>query len=392
MFYLALVLSLLCWGICTNAMRQPQPRIGYASAWCFIVGFLPMVLMTPVHSVWLVAILLMVLMVIWKANALSSRSFVYASLLPLFGTFGGCGYQAYQDVLEAQREYPLISLESRLPAVPVSQLNDPDAGRPNLSKLAISNLQLVEEQYESPSNTYQSERRQVYRDLHERAFHVFAMSPNFGVTRMPLTFAILSRLKSANSREYVKFEVDFVPLSLSISEVDILPVPAFASFSTWLIDSIYRFAPIESLGYQTADKRVAGFFAHGRKNYAKQPEAWGDQANKEYDTLHVRRLELISLLLHDAPVAYASNTLPAMDEVKLLKTRPLDPFEAIGLLKLQAGEDLYVKEYQGRTLVLGALRNAKQCQSCHDGERGKLLGAFSYDLEQINKKQAFIDK
>ena len=30
--------------------------------------------------------------------------------------------------------------------------------------------------------------------------------------------------------------------------------------------------------------------------------------------------------------------------------------------------------------MLGAIRSAKQCVQCHGGQRGDLLGAFSYTL------------
>lgn len=252
-----------------------------------------------------------------------------------------------------------------------------------LSELAKQNIQKINEHYSSPASLNEAEKRKVFQDIHERVIHTFAMSPSFGVSRVPLTFAALSRSKHANSREQSKFEVDFVELPLSISEVDYLPVPTFVGFSEWLLDSIYRFVPVESLGFQAVDDRVAGFFAHGRKDYARPPDGWNEKAVKEYEKYRVKRLELISLLLHETPVAYAGNSLPAMEQVTSLKTRALDSFETMGLLKLQSGEDLYVKEYKGRTLILGALRNAKQCQSCHQGESGRLLGAFRYDLEKI---------
>ena len=35
--------------------------------------------------------------------------------------------------------------------------------------------------------------------------------------------------------------------------------------------------------------------------------------------------------------------------------------------------------------ILGAIRAAKQCVDCHGGERGALLGAFSYTLTQRPK-------
>ncbi len=381
MLYAALVLSAICWLITLRAMNKPHRPIAGSVVLCIVISCIPLMLMTQLHFVWLVIIVLALLMNIWKWCGFSSRSYTYASLLGFFGAFAGCGVPAYQDVIEAQRDYPLIKMEDRLPKAQslnqdYSKINE----NPQLSVLATANLKGVEERYERPEENFVWEKRLAFRDLHEHVFHVFAMSPRFGASRMPLTFAMLYRMKYANEKEVVKFESSFLPMALSLSEVEHLPVPPFIAFSDWLIDSILRFVPIASLGYQAPDKRVTGFFAHGRKDYARKPDGWNASANKEYDKFRVRRLELISLLLHERPVAYQSDYLPDMDNVKDLKVRPLDAFESVGLLKLRAGEDLFVKEYEGRTLVLGALRNAKQCQACHEGERGKLLGAFSYDL------------
>jgi hypothetical protein len=58
-------------------------------------------------------------------------------------------------------------------------------------------------------------------------------------------------------------------------------------------------------------------------------------------------------------------------------TRSLDNFETAGLRK---GDDLFLARTRDGYRLLGAIRSAKQCVKCHDGERGDLLGAFSYSL------------
>ena len=63
-------------------------------------------------------------------------------------------------------------------------------------------------------------------------------------------------------------------------------------------------------------------------------------------------------------------------------TRPLDGFEASSLEKLRRGEYLLVAEAPEGVRMLGAIRSVKQCTNCHGGERGDLLGAFSYTLRR----------
>ena len=94
----------------------------------------------------------------------------------------------------------------------------------------------------------------------------------------------------------------------------------------------------------------------------------------------VWRLELVGLLLHEKPVAYVTEHLPRMDELGEAPTRSLDRFEMSALERLRRGEDLLYTEAPGSMRVLGAIRSVKQCVGCHGGERGDLLGAFSYTL------------
>src|SRR6185437_2554396 len=95
----------------------------------------------------------------------------------------------------------------------------------------------------------------------------------------------------------------------------------------------------------------------------------------------LKTLDLVGLVMHDEPVAYVSANLPRMDELRRAPTRPLDAFEAAGLESLRGGEDLFVRDTpDGQRRALGAIRSGKQCLSCHEGQRGELLGAFSYTL------------
>ena len=94
----------------------------------------------------------------------------------------------------------------------------------------------------------------------------------------------------------------------------------------------------------------------------------------------LERVELIGLLLHDEPVAYASADLPRMGETATHETRPLTAFEAAALPKLAAGEWVVAAADDYRLRAVGALPAATACAACHGVEEGRLLGALSYDF------------
>jgi len=116
-------------------------------------------------------------------------------------------------------------------------------------------------------------------------------------------------------------------------------------------------------------RHVAGFEPHQFSQVPQPTERWA-----------VEQLDLISLLLHEKPVAYVSAKLPKMDELRGAPTRQLDEVEAEGLQALRNGEDLFVHSTEAGVRMVGSVRAANQCVKCHDGNRGDLLGAFSYRL------------
>jgi hypothetical protein len=88
--------------------------------------------------------------------------------------------------------------------------------------------------------------------------------------------------------------------------------------------------------------------------------------------------------MHEEPVVYISAELPRMEKLREVPTRTLNVFEAAGLLRLQEGDDLFIRESNKTVLMLGAVRSIKQCVDCHGGARGDLLGAFSYSLGRVH--------
>jgi hypothetical protein len=65
-----------------------------------------------------------------------------------------------------------------------------------------------------------------------------------------------------------------------------------------------------------------------------------------------------------------------MDQLDGVPTRPLSEFEGRALPQLVSQKDVVVDVAENHIAMVGALRAATACLQCHEGERGKLLGAF----------------
>jgi hypothetical protein len=153
-------------------------------------------------------------------------------------------------------------------------------------------------------------------------------------------------------------------------------LPSPAAGESWGLRLLHRegvedFVYPAGFGYVKDRRHVAGFQSHRFSGVPGPDEEW-----------EVRRLELVSLLLHDRPVTYVSESLPRMDKLRGAPTRPLDGFEAAALERLRRGEYLLVADAPEGVRMLGAIRSVNPCTSCHGGERGDLLGAFSYTLRR----------
>jgi hypothetical protein len=215
-------------------------------------------------------------------------------------------------------------------------------------------------------------RTTLLKGLHERTIDDFVNSPGFGVARMP------PRPSRQVLNEELRKEEPAIPqpgsplpLDVSPGQLEASPVPGGEGPLRGLHeDSILDFVHLRGFGYVKDRRHVAGFQPH---QFSQVPQA------KRW---RVRAIDLVSLLLHDPPVAYVSANLPRMDELRQAPTRPLDVFESAGLARLGAGEDLFIHATDKGVRMLGALRATRQCLACHGCERGDLLGAFSYTLQQ----------
>lgn len=143
------------------------------------------------------------------------------------------------------------------------------------------------------------------------------------------------------------------------------PFPSLHAKS--LLDFVYP----DGFGYAPTRRFVAGFRPHRFSKVPEPVEKW-----------EVRRLELVGLLLNPTPRVYVSDNLPRMEEVKRLPTREPNGSEADGLKAIRGGEDLHSRGDDRAARMVGAIRSVNQCVACHGGQRGDLLGAFSYHLRR----------
>lgn len=151
--------------------------------------------------------------------------------------------------------------------------------------------------------------------------------------------------------------------------------PQHSQLALFHRDNTKEFANPYFFGDIKDREHVAGFLAH---HFERMPNP--ERTIEERWAL--RRLELVSVLKHEVPVAYVSTHLPRMDDLRKADTRPLNAFEESALRKLAIGENLVAEATANTIRMMGAVRASKTCLKCHDAQRGDLLGSFSYELQR----------
>jgi hypothetical protein len=224
-------------------------------------------------------------------------------------------------------------------------------------------------------------RIQSLKRLHEDSVTTFINSPGFGIAR-----------RFEPRKEYIDLP-DIEPISLpgvatnaprndaGMTRIVPSPVDSFArtpaeeNLRELHRDSVVDFVNKKGFGLIDDKGHVTGFQAHHFHAVPQLKEGPG-----QTQRWRIQSLELVSLLKQDEPGVYLSKNLPRMDELREAPTRPLHPFETSALPALKGGEDLQVDTTADRIRLLGSIRAIKQCLTCHEGQRGDLLGAFSYCL------------
>ena len=279
-----------------------------------------------------------------------------ASILAAFalGLTGLLIWKEQEKFAELRKEFPFESLEGRIP--PESEYDTLPLPEETEKRLAHQ-----EELLNSKGVMYR--RRQLQR-VHENHVELFLNSPNFGWERMR-DIPNWSDLQTRDRKEFSGFEN---PAEQERAQ------KSFTQKTDWYElhqSGVFEFLNLSGFGYIKDREHVAGFQSH----QFRQPPVL--QVVRD----NVQTIDLISLLLYKKPVAYVSDELPRMDQLRKGPTRPLNDFESVGLAKLRKGEDLVVESSSSKMRLLGSIRSTKQCIECHDGQRGDLLGAFSYILK-----------
>jgi hypothetical protein len=266
------------------------------------------------------------------------------------------------ELTELRQQYPMESLEGRLPIRPAAP--DRYAHPERLDKLESN----VEDEWK---HHYRSV---ALRRLHEDSVDTFVNSAGFGVgrvARMVDPRVLREALPDRPPVPQPDYIDPFVPPAVELSD-------ALSNWDTTAIgqlhdDGVIDFLNPRGFGYVKDRRHVAGFQRHAMTKVPAAKSAWA-----------VAHLDLVGLVVHEKPVVYVSASLPRMEELGVIPTRPPDEFEAAGLEALRKGEYLYARGTADKVRMIGAIRATRQCVECHGGARGDLLGAFSYGLRRGN--------
>jgi hypothetical protein len=291
---------------------------------------------------------------------------------------GIVSYRAVRERRILREEYPTESLVQRL-----SQPKRPSAALPESVKRMSRPAAISLDQLEDQIGSLSSFRNLSLQQLHEDSVADFINSPGFGITRrleprreyidLPKVESI-TLLPAAAATPPTEAPAGTTPPAASPADA-IVMAPGEQTFRELHQESVLDFVNPKGFGLIEDKEHVKGFQVHHFHAIPRLRQAPG-----QTQRWRIQSLELVSLLQHDEPVAYLSKHLPRMDELRDAPTRPLTPFEKNALASLRKGEELQVESTAENIHVLGSIRALKQCLVCHEGQRGALLGAFSYSL------------
>jgi hypothetical protein len=307
-----------------------------------------------------------------------------------YGIFLWYGVQEVREVAQLRERYPLESLADRLQYEKESRprTNAPSTtpgsaeGPVPLGAEAETRLAQQEKNIEFGTN-----RQYTLSGIHDRTRAEFMMARGFGPVRMQrLSIDRIEdpseapvRLPAEPSAEPYPHDSASAEVEASLAHAD---VPERDELIALHDAGAADFLKQDRMGYIESREAVAGFQSH---QFSAVPafERSATESNSEW---RIVRIDLVSLLRHDEPVAYVTENLPKMEDLRALDapTRPLDDFERAALSQLRAEKDLVTDDAQDaspdRVRMLGSLRAASSCLRCHSVPRGELLGAFSYEL------------
>jgi hypothetical protein len=369
MLYISLFVTLVMLVIVNVIVRRAEYPVPKAAGVCLVTPLIPFCGMMFFPAAALSAVCAGVLLLVVLIPRHGKRLYLPLSVVATLVAYGVVlrpVVEQHRELANLRQQYAFESIEQRLPARP-RPTERPQHVNP-------SGLTALEDQIETASgeNTYRS-RTRTLNYLHEEAVRTFVNSPGFGVGRLgPPDVARRSLDEGGHGSPPVQqpdYAAPFVHPPLDIhQELPKGDAPKLLDLHSF---GVLDFVNPKGFGYVKDRGRVAGFQSHGMSKVPESQSAW-----------QVARIELVGVVVHDTPVAYLSQNLPRMDELRAAQTRPLDAFETAGLESLRKGEDLYARGADAKARMLGAIRATKQCTTCHGCDRGELLGAFSYGLRR----------
>lgn len=307
------------------------------------------------------------------------RTVFLGSLAAMAASYAFVLWTSIPDVrrrAELRETYPLESLSERLAYEtrrPADQASDPAP-----VKLAA--------EVQTHLNAFEAQRTMSYRArqleaLHDRTRDAFVLARGFGPVRMigltpgNVELPPLEPIPLPSADE--EYSPDAQPRG-PLADVSRPPSVARGELFRMHERSTIDLLDVNRMGYVRDRDHVAGFQSHA---FSRLPSPGGpDCSGAEPSPWQVARLELVGLLSHETPLAYVSQELPRMDELREAPTRPLNAFELASLEKLRRDEDVVIQEDDRRIQMVGSLRAAQDCLECHSARRGELLGALSYEL------------
>jgi hypothetical protein len=301
------------------------------------------------------------------ALKVSSRNFAIvlaAVMVVVYGVAFWQGADASREMRALRSQYPFASLEGRLAFEREAQSESaPTINPPSLSDAVVRNL---DEQDDDQHVSYFS-RAAALHVIHDATYRDFARAAGFGSARMPFVGTSIADLSPAPE------------FTLPTPFATYHPLAATQELREAHRTAVNDFISPQRMGYIRSRNEVAGFESH---RFTGLNERW----KRDYDNARywqVVRLELVGLLRGENPRVYVAKTIPKMEQLVNTPQRALNDFEKTALPQLRTQEDLVVNQQPSRIEMLGAVRAGKTCLECHHGDRGKLLGAFSYSLTPL---------
>lgn len=351
--------------------KQAKPRFGtlFVAA---LLAIAPVFLGCFFPCVFFQAVMLVALACADALGDFKARTYFTAACVGTGLVYAVVGFVQWHALGTLQQQYPFESMESRLLDVrPTSIAMQGVAARNDVNILEG----MLEEHLTMSSAGWGGGREAHLERLHEHTVQCFVNSPGFGVARAPGLTVSEDVLQRGTKEESARPVQPQPRGSEALSPGDPgVPCPS-ADQPDW--EGFHRscymdFVYAEGFGLFKDRQHVAGFRPH---QFRTAPE-------RNADWRKLLSVDLVGLVMHEKPVAYVSDLLPRMDELRTAPIRELDAFETQGLAALKSGDTLFIRQHDDRLRLLGAIRATKQCVECHGCERGDLLGAFSYVLRR----------